>query len=338
MKNDSFIKRNTFGIFVSLLFVILFNASLSTAEMRNYYDSRSKLQKEVRTLLHEQKFSELENMADKFRTEKTRFPDGGWKISAFYLSFEDPYYGWDDLLQNLDIWLKLYPNSITARVATGNVWCAYAWAARGSGYADTVTEKKWNLFNDRINKAYEYVKNPPADSSKDCMHRYYVLLLIGRAQGWNRQKYEALFQKAVSFEPSYYANYFAEVFYLLPRWHGNDGEWQKFADEAVKLTPKSEGMTIYTRILMYVWAQDEFKEFHEPDISWKKMKQGFRDIDRNYPNSSFISNLFCMFACIAGDKDTAVKLFKRIGNEPDFDVWRGQANFYKWQRWAETDI
>jgi hypothetical protein len=121
---------------------------------------------------------------------------------------------------------------------------------------------------------------------------------------------------------------------LLPRWHGEEGEWQKFANEAVKLTPKSEGMGIYTRILMMAWSVNEFKEFREPDISWKKMKQGFLDIKRQYPNSPSNLNYFCMFACIAGDKETAKQLFKRISDEPYVEVWKGRANFTKWQQWA----
>jgi hypothetical protein len=232
------------------------------------------------------------------------------------------------------MWLKKYPDSITVRVASAEAWAKYAWAARGSGYANTVTEENLKLWHERIAKAYEFVKNAPDNPSKDCIHRYKVLLLIGRAQGWDRKRYETLFQEAVSFEPSYYAYYSEKVRYLLPRWYGEKGDWQKFADEAVKLTPKSEGMGIYTKILLAVWQQNEFTEFREPDISWKKMKQGFRDLERNYPNSSLNLNYFCMLACIAGDKETAIEIFKKIGDDPFIEVWKGRSNFYKWQKWA----
>jgi hypothetical protein len=273
-------------------------------------------------------------MANIFRTAKTRFPDGGWKLLSFYNAFGDPYYGWGELFRNLDRWLKRYPASITARVATGEAWSSFAWEARGKGYAKTVTEEGRKLMRERMAKAYELVKNPPDDPSKDCMHRYSLLLWIANAQGWDRQKYEALFKKAVSFEPLYYNYYLVKAYYLLPRWHGKEGEWQRFADEAVKLTPKSEGMGIYSRILITIWGYKEFTTFKEPDISWSKMKQGFLDIEHNYPNSSYMLNYYCMFACIAGDKITARRLFKRIGDMPYTEVWNGRSHYERWRKWA----
>ncbi|PKN37116.1 MAG: hypothetical protein CVU62_10950 [Deltaproteobacteria bacterium HGW-Deltaproteobacteria-2] len=331
MKNNLSLKVISF---FALLFIMAGNAKLVYAEIQDGSIARVKLRKEVRALLHEEKFSELENMANKFRTEKTRFPDGGWKVHSFHAAFASHYYGWDELLGNLDKWMKMYPNSVTAKVAAGRAWVEYAWAARGGGYANTVKEEGWKLFEERTAKAYELVKNPPEDLSKDCVERYYVLLIIARAQGWDKHKYEALFKKAVSYEPSYYAYYLEKAYDLLPRWHGEKGDWQKFADEAVKLTPKSEGMGIYALILLKAWDLKEFTEFREPDISWQKMRQGFIDIERNYPNSPYMLNFFCRLACIASDKETAIELFKRIGDEPYTEAWQGRSNFYKWQKWA----
>ncbi len=310
------------------------NTRVSSAEIVDGVIARKKLQSDVRVLLHEEKYEELEKMANVFRMGKMRFPDGGWKIHQFYKAFGDPYYGWSELFRNIDRWVKKYPNSVTARVAAGTAWSDFAWAARGGGYAKTVTEEGWKLMRERMAKAYDLVKNQPDDPSRDCMERYSLLLWIVHSQGGDRQKYEALFQKAISFEPLYYTYYLGKAFYLLPRWYGEEGEWQRFADEAIKLTPKSEGMGIYTRILIKIWGHKEFTAFREPDISWEKMKQGFLDIERNYPNSMQNLNAFCMFACIAGDKETARGLFKRIGNMPYTEVWSGRSNYEKWRKWA----
>ncbi len=321
-------------ILLLLLSSLLVVSTSVYSEIADGVIARNKLSVDVRVLLHEEKYEELEKIANEFRTGKTRFPDGGWKIRQFYRPFGNPYYGWGELFRNLDRWLKKYPNSVTARVATAEAWSSFAWEARGKDYARTVTEEGWKLMRERMAKAYDLVKNPPDDPSKDCVHRYHLLLWIANAQGWDRQKYEELFQKAITFEPLYYTYYLDKAYYLLPRWHGEEGEWQRFANEAVNLTPKSEGMGIYTRILIQIWAFNEFTAFREPDISWKKMKQGFLDIERNYPNSMQNLNAFCMFACIAGDKETARGLFKRIGNMPYAEVWSGRSNYEKWRKWA----
>lgn len=93
-------------------------------------------------------------------------------------------------------------------------------------------------------------------------------------------------------------------------------------------------MTIYARIIRHMWDINEFKAFREPDISWNKTKQGFLDIERRYPNSPNMLNWFCMLSCVAGDKETAGKLFKRIGDNPYTEVWNGRSNYEKWKRWA----
>ena len=296
--------------------------------------ARDFLETEVRTLFHQEDYKSLENIANEYRTTKTRFPDGGWKLYAFYKAFSTPYYGWDETFKNLTAWSKAFPNSMTARVAAAEAWLAFAWEARGTGYANTVTEEGWKLTRERVAKAYELIRKSPDHSAKDCIHRYFDLLRIARAQGWDRAEYEALFKKAISLEPSYNSYYVEKATYLLPRWHGKDGDWQKFADEAVKLTPASEGMTMYVWILINIWLDDEFSDFNKAYISWKKMKQGFLDIEKNYPNSPFMLNYFCMFACIAGDKKTASELFKRIDDEPYGEVWNGRSYYEKCRRWA----
>lgn len=334
MGKMSFLMCPTVWILGLMLFLLTACTHIASNEIKDGTVARNKLRADVRMLLHHEKYDELESMAHKFQKDKTRFPDGGWKLSTFYNAFTDAYYGWDELFRNLDVWSKKYPDSVAQRIAGGEAWLSFAWTARGSGYANTVTEEGWRLKRERVVKAYEMVKNPPDDPSRDCVHRYRVLLAIARAQSWDRQEYENVFQKAVLMEPSYTGYYIEKATYLLPRWHGDAGDWQKFANEAVKLTPPHEGMTMYTWILMNLWMMDEFKKFREPDISWEKMKQGFYDIEHNYPNSPYMLNYFCMFASIAGDKDTARGLFKRIGDEPYVEVWKGRSNFIKWQRWA----
>lgn len=334
MGNIPFIMRRTIWFYISLLCLVMMSTTVASAEIQDGVVARKQLITEVRTLLHQGMYNELENMAHKFRTEKTRFPDGGWKLHTFYDGVNDTYYGRNDLLSNLEKWMKNYPGSITARVAAGKAWFTFAWDARGSGYANTVKEEEWKLMRERMAKAFDFIKEAPDDPSKDCIERYNLLLEMANTLGWDREEYETLFQKAISFEPLYYSYYLTKAYYLLPRWHGEDGEWQRYANEAVKLIPRSEGMGIYTRILIMAWSANEFREFREPDISWKKMRQGFRDIERLYPDSKSMLNGFCKFACIAGDKDTARELFKRIGDDPYIEVWEGRSKFVKWQRWA----
>ncbi len=327
-------KTNWFFI-VIFLFYLTTGSHVSFAEIKDGPIAWAKLSNQVNALLQQGKYAELEKMAMEFRKNKTRFPDGSWKLGRFYDALEKTGRNsteWDEVFRKLKEWRERYPESITTRVATAGNYISFAWVERGNGYSNTVTEEGWKLMRERLARAYDFVKDRPKKTSGDCPRRYAILLRLGRAQNWNNEKYEAAFQEAISFEPAYNIYYIEKAMNLMPRWGGEEGDWQKFAYEATRLTP--EGMGIYTRILIFMWYSDEFKAFREPDISWKRMKQGFLETERNYKNSNHNLNLFCRFARIAGDKETARDLLRRIGDSPYIQVWDGRSNYEECRIWA----
>jgi hypothetical protein len=336
-KNSSDSIEKTSWIFVLIFLLLSMNTTAFTAEILDGPEAQTELKTKVQTLLDQEKYDELEKMANEFRTTKAQFVGGGWKLVCFYYTFI--FSGTTDAqryesISKLEKWMAKYSHSLTARIATAQAWQCFGWKARGAGWANEVTEEGWKLLRERVEKAYKLVKEKPLAPLSDCPGRYHILLTIARLQGWNREKYDALFQEAVSFEPGYHVYYMEKAWHVTPRWGGAKGEWQEFAEEAVKLMPKSEGMGIYTRILRMLWGSNEFKDFSDPSVSWEKMKQGFLDMERGYPNSLYNLNYFCMFACIAKDRETARTLFKKIGNTPYAWVWKGRSNFEKWRKWA----
>ena len=123
----------------------------------------------------------------------------------------------------------------------------------------------------------------------------------------------------------------------MPRWNGEEGEWQQFAKDAISLTPKSEGKSIYMRIVGSFLLDPSKATLNDSRISWPLLKQGYIDVEQNYPGSRWNLNNFCKYACIVGDKETAKGLFKRIGNDPYIAAWVSKAEFDKWRLWAEKD-
>lgn len=299
-------------------------------------------EKLVRTLFYDEQFNELEKMANDLRDKKSHFPEGLDKLFYFYDALDNPSPETEENYQRvfsiLNKWSEKYPNSITERVAEAGTWVNYGWFARGSGWARTVTKDGWQLLDVRLKKAYEILTQTDISKTGECPERFSLLMKVGLGQGWDREKFETIFKSAVSYDPSYYRFYFDKTVYLLPRWEGKPGEWQRFAEEATKLTPASEGMTAYTRILLSTWtygSAGEWDTFDYLGVSWEKMKQGFLDMEKNYPGSSWNSNYFALFATIANDTDTAYDLFQKIGDNPDLGVW-GTMNRYDFFRKGVT--
>jgi hypothetical protein len=58
--------------------------------------------------------------------------------------------------------------------------------------------------------------------------------ILAKGQSWERSRYEKNFEAAIAFEPTYHYFYSEKAQYLLPRWSGEEGEWERFAEETSK--------------------------------------------------------------------------------------------------------
>jgi len=91
---------------------------------------------------------------------KERFPGGDWKLYRFYQGLAKPEGGnddsdatWQHHVKALANWLKASPHSTAAHIALAEGYSDYAWNARGTGYADTVTDRGWKEFYERLARA-----------------------------------------------------------------------------------------------------------------------------------------------------------------------------------------
>jgi hypothetical protein len=321
--------------FIALTALLLFAAHPSVAAGTpppgNDTYVNDALTDEARQLFLRERFSELEGMATGFRHDKSCTVEGTSKLELFYEAFskglgdrpspetERAYQAAFDLM---DKWAREFPNSVTERTAEAGVWTDYAWIARGKGYANTVTDDGWRLYDERIKRAYGLLEKKPLPPAEDCPQRYAALLTVGMAQSWDRKDYDDIFSEGVALDPVYYALYRQKAIYLLPRWHGGPGDWQRFAGESVRLTPKSEGMSAYAVVASATQRYGEWNYFEESGIEWPKMKQGYADLLKQYPDSSRILNRYAMYAVMANDREAARPLLGRIGENPCMSVWK----------------
>jgi hypothetical protein len=303
---------------------------------------RRQLSQQSAELLRAENFDELEGVAGEFRTNKTRLPSGFWKLFNYYEGLEAPHASstgrdWQTHLARLEKWRAQYPQSIAVHTALAASYANYAWQARGTGYADSVTEEGWQLFKERLHKAEECIaaarKLPATDPQLDCVN-----LMLAKGFNWDWRQYNAVFDEAVKREPQYMYLYFQKAGYSLPRWAGKRGDVERFTDEAVRLTQGAEGKVMYARLGVYLrqyvgkdeWFFDAYR------LSWREMQEGFRDLEKQYPHSVWNLNQFCLMACHAKDSKTAHELFERIGDRWDADVWSNEGQYRKWKNWAEN--
>lgn len=295
----------------------------------------STFRNQTRALYNNRKFDELEALAAKLRTEKARFGNGSWMIYVFYecqnCQGSEPESMWQLHEKIHNEWIAAKPQSITARVSYANFLVKYAWHARGSGYADSVTKPGWRMFEDRLEGALK-VLDDAASLQEKCPVWARVRMTVALGQGWQPAEFERLFAAAKAAEPEFWSYDVARAYYLLPRWHGEEGDWEAAADDEAK-RPGSMGMEGYARVVI---GQSDFYRnvFSETKVSWPDTRKGLEILREKYPDSLQILSAYCMLACQKCDRALARQLFDEIGGRMEVDVWEKKSYFIKCRNWA----
>jgi len=95
-------------------------------------------------------------------------------------------------------------------------------------------------------------------------------------------------------------------------------------DRAATLTKKGLGQTLYTRLHWTLSMSPTM--FSENEVSWPRMKQGFEDYLKLYPEMATRNN-YAMFACRANDVATVAEQMKLIGHSVDMNAWNSWADY-----------
>jgi uncharacterized membrane protein len=126
------------------------------------------------------------------------------------------------------------PGSSLDQVVDADFFTNYAWTARGSDVASTVTSSGWQLMAQRLQRA-EQILVPLYDKAPqeaDMVSRAMMPVVLGEQQP--RDQMELWFQRGIQADPDNFGIYMAKRWYLLPRWYGSDEEVWAFGLECAK--------------------------------------------------------------------------------------------------------
>lgn len=297
----------------------------------------SDLEHRIATDLVEEKFEDLDRIAEKFRAEKTRFPGGSWKLTAFYAELDKPLLTDKDTLDHLahlKHWIAQRPESITARVALSASLHRWAWVARGNGTADKVTPESWSLFNERIQESLE-VLNAAAGLHEHCPQWYSEMMIVGLAQNWDKARIRDVFEHGIQFEPEYFRLYKQMANYLLPKWDGKPGEASAFAKTAADNVGGEAGDQIYFHIALVLISRGNGK-FPVKEMDWARIQRGYQSLTAQYGNTGGLKNHMAYMAWKFRDAAFAHQQFEQIGDKWSRGVWRDKEYFDRARDWAQT--
>ncbi|HEY1527769.1 MAG TPA: DUF4034 domain-containing protein [Candidatus Angelobacter sp.] len=294
----------------------------------------------IRTLFDQEKFETLDQIAGSARSTKAHLAGGFWTLHIIYVGLMQPAAGtykasdneWTNHLQRFQRWIAQRPNSITARVALAAAQLQYAWRARGGGYADSVTDDGWKLFQERAEDAAKTLIDASSLQDK-CPEWYVAMQLTARALGQSKEMQTAIFEKAIAFEQDYQYFYRAQAELLMPKWEGEEGEMAAFAQQISDRIGGKRGDMMYYQIATYLnCGCDNDRGLN--GLSWPRIKRGYIDVEEQYGESMENQNAMAYMAGAAGDPVYAEEMFARIGEGWDKKLWHKKESFQMVREWA----
>ncbi|MBL8516798.1 MAG: DUF4034 domain-containing protein [Betaproteobacteria bacterium] len=271
-------------------------------------------------------FKGLDELFENWSRGTDRFPDGRWKL-AFYVDglsrqFEI-WKTWGEDQKKIKAWQAKSPDSFAAKYIEAVYWRTYAWAARGSGYANTVAPEGWALFRERIGFAERILEELKPRAEK--YPAWYSTAIFNKLDAGDSAAATEIFKRGQALFPDYHSIYFAMARAFEPRWGGSAESFDKFAREAAKLAKSSEAEGMYVRLF---WTVDfprgvpfDPKAGEVPE--WATLKKGIEKLTQMYPSSTHNMNHFASLACRANDKALYLSLRTKLGNLADAESFKG---------------
>ena len=284
---------------------------------------------EVQAAWWQRNYAYLDELFDRWAKPDERFDDGRSHLMGFGPGFgyvagrnKTPK-DWEQSLGQIREWRQQNPASTAVDVVEAMLLGNWAWSARGTGYARTVTPEGWKLFGERMTRAEEVLLHSKERSSNNPLW-YAAYLDVAVAKGWDRAEFRALYDAAIDRFPDYHPFYFKMIRSLQPRWGGSIEEIDAYIAAVTKQTGARQGKVMYARLYWDLAGDegDDFSLFEDSAADWADMKAGFEQLIAATPKSDWNLNNFASFACRAGDADTYRKLRKKIGDKRFYeDAW-----------------
>jgi hypothetical protein len=289
------------------------------------------------TLLEAKEYDKLDAFAAMLRSSKQSWATGHWKLANIYSGLTPKGTSdaaWDARLSALRNWIAARTNSITARVALAYVLVDYAWNARGSGWADTVADEGWRLFDQRLKRAMQVLDD--AKGIKELCPIYWsVRMRAALGLQTSKAEFDELFRKATNATPDYHAFYLRRAIFLLPRWNGDPGEWEADLEKSADRIAGDKGDMLYAQVVwclhQSVGSTNMFKEYN---LSWPRINKGLETIERQFPDSLDAKSERAYLAVLARDRIAARKCFERLDGKVDLAIWKSEANFVRLAHWT----
>lgn len=285
-------------------------------------------------------FAELSERFETVRKARKHFPNGQIELFELYeramgMTIQGSFTV-NARLRLLKKWSEERPEDPTPLIILSRLLVVLGWEARGAGFAGQVTANGGRVFVERLTEAATHAeaaeKLKPADPEL-----YRVLIEIGKGLGnAERADLDRWVKAAREIDPNYYPVYQAAAEFLLPRWHGEPGEIEKFAGDLQEAVGGDDGLAAYMRIAQRVNMYDH-DLLYQGDFDGEKIEQGALVLAKRFPRAPLIADFQALLAWKAFRHDDARRLARQLaGSGPELRNWGSQRRYDAFLKYANA--
>ena len=204
----------------------------------------------------------------------------------------------------------------------GYFYIDYAWDARGSGPASSVTAQGQKDFAERLNiaqkaleQAWDLSPHEPDPLSGIIADR---MMTVELGQGIGRERMELWFQRAMKADPDNAAACTTKMNYLEPKWYGSNQLMYSFGNACFSTNNWDADLPFLLlnacdRIAAHLDEQTKSSFYKTPQIA-RRIKATITAHLKHYPEDHFTRTAFISYLLKTGDVLEARRQFDRLGD------------------------
>jgi hypothetical protein len=227
---------------------------------------------------------------------------------------------------------KAQPEGTLPLVVKGEVYTEYAWDARGSGWAKTVTPDGWKKMGERLAVAEaaftEAWKRNPEDSEAPTL-----MITVELGQGKGRAVMETWFKRAMAADPNNLRACRNKMYYLEPKWYGNEQAMVGFGREL--LAGGNWDARLPFQLVDAHWTLagygDNPEDYFKNPAVWKDIQSVYEPYLRKRPDSVWDRSFYAKLACYSGRWAEAKAQFDRLGSAVDGGAFKDPAELERFR-------
>jgi hypothetical protein len=236
-----------------------------------------------------------------------------------------------------DALVKARPTSALPLTLKGDAYTSYAWDARGSGYADTVTEEGWRLMRERLAVAEAALTEAWKRDSRDGRTAT-LMIRVEMGKGKDRDAMETWYKRAMAADPNNLAAVQQKMLYLEPKWHGNADAMLKFGRELLAGGNWGARLPIelvyaHMRLAAY---REKPEAYYQEDHVWEDVQAVYEQALKRDPDSAMDRSYYARLACFCGQWKEAKAQFDALGGRAEPRAFADASEYRRLKLLADT--